>query len=174
MGDENKTAEQEPLEPSQVENKVNEVNKEIEQLTKQLEQEKEAKLMARADLDNYKKRVQKEREEMTFLGNATILSIVLEILEDLERGLADLKEIPVGLSMIKDKVNNLLAEQDIVELPIKEGDDFDPSKMEAIGTITVNEPEKDKKVIHVDRKAYIIKSKDMLIRTARVIVGKKG
>lgn len=166
MSDENKQEETAPLEKS--------INAQLDELKKQLEQEKEAKLMARADLDNFKKRVQKEREEMSLLGNATILSILLEVLEDLERGLADLKEVPVGLSMIKDKVNNLLSEQGIEEIEIKEGDNFDPSRMEAIGTITVQDDSQVNKIIHVDRKGYKLKSKDALIRTARVIVGRKA
>lgn len=149
-------------------------NEEVDKLTKLLEEEKEAKLRVLADFDNYKKRIVKERDEISLLGNATILNILLEIQDDLLKALEEIENPPLGLKMINDKVKTFLGEQDIVEVEVKPDDKFDPSFMEAIGTVTVNEDDKANKVIHVDRKAYKLKSKDMLLRTARVIVGKKG
>ncbi|MBP9759027.1 nucleotide exchange factor GrpE [Candidatus Dojkabacteria bacterium] len=149
-------------------------NEEVENLSHLLEEEKEARLRALADFDNYKKRVAKERDEINLLGNSMILNTLLEIQDDLLKAIEEIENPPMGLKMINDKVKNFLNEQNIVEVEIKPDDKFDPTYMEAIGTITVNEEEKANKVIHVDRKAYKIQSRDMLLRTARVIVGKKG
>lgn len=146
----------------------------IGELYKQLESEKEAKLQVLADFDNYKKRIAKEREEFNLLGNASILSILLEIQTDLNRAIAEISDAPIGLTMIKDKINNFLIEQDIEEMVVNVDDKFDPQYMQAIGAVVVNEEDKIGKVVHVDRNAYKLKTKDMLIQTARVIVGKKG
>ena len=146
----------------------------ISELYKQLESEKEAKLQVLADFDNYKKRIAKEREEFNLLGNASILSILLEIQTDLNRAIAEISDAPIGLTMIKDKINNFLTEQDIEEIVVSVDDKFEPQYMEAIGAVVVNEEDKIGKVVHVDRNAYKLKTKDMLIQTARVIVGKKG
>lgn len=146
----------------------------ISELYKQLESEKEAKLQVLADFDNYKKRIAKEREEFNLLGNASILSILLEIQTDLNRAIAEISDAPIGLTMIKDKINNFLTEQDIEEIVVSVDDKFEPQYMEAIGAIVVNDEDKIGKVVHVERNAYKLKTKDMLIQTARVIVGKKG
>lgn len=146
----------------------------ISELYKQLESEKEAKLQVLADFDNYKKRIAKEREEFNLLGNASILSILLEIQTDLNRAIAEISGAPIGLTMIKDKINNFLTEQDIEEIVVSVDDKFEPQYMEAIGAIVVNDEDKIGKVVHVERNAYKLKTKDMLIQTARVIVGKKG
>lgn len=162
-------------EKNQTEEKQEDVTPEviIEELEKQVYEEKERTLMALAELDNYKKRVQKEKEEMNLFANASILNILLEVMDDLGRGLGELEEVPVGLSMIQDKVSNVLVESGVEEVEINVGDNFDPKKMEAISTITVPEDDQNNKVIHIERKGYKIKDKDFVIRGSRVVVGKK-
>lgn len=148
-----------------------EKDKSIQQL---LEVETEKRLKVLADFENFKKRVQKEREEMNLLANASMLNMFLEVMDDLNRAIGDMEDVPEGLSMIQDKVKNLLDQQGLEEIDVKVGDVFQPSKMEAIGTITVQDEKQDNKIIHVERKGYKLADKDVIVRGVRVIVGKKA
>ncbi|MBD3362540.1 nucleotide exchange factor GrpE [Candidatus Dojkabacteria bacterium] len=145
----------------------------IKDLEERLQEEKESRLVALADFENYKKRVQAEKEQLNLLANATVLNLVLEVLDDLQRAMQDMEEVPAGLSMIEGKITNLLEEQGLEQINVEEGDEFDPKLMEALGTVTVEDKEKDGKVIHLERKGYKFKDKDIIVRGARVIVGKK-
>ncbi|MCA9386023.1 nucleotide exchange factor GrpE [Candidatus Dojkabacteria bacterium] len=146
----------------------------VTKLTAELEEMKEKNLRVLADFENYKKRIQKEREEMNLLGNSVVLGMLLEVMDDLNRGLEQMEgEAPVGLTMINDKIMNLLSEQNIEEVGVSVGDVFDPKVMEAVGTVSVPDENQDNKVIHVERKGYKVKDKDVMLRGCRVIVGKK-
>lgn len=144
----------------------------IEQLELQIKELENARLMALADFDNYKKRVQKEREEISFLGNTMVMNILLDIVDDLKRAISNSDSSKDGLEMIVSKVEGILNEQGIVPVEVKVGDSFDPKAMEAIGTVMVNEELQNNTVVHVDRTGYKYQDKEMMIRTARVIVGK--
>ncbi len=152
----------------------NQTHPNLDDLLSQLEILKHEKLKALADFENFKKRVLQERQEFNLLSNSVIFSLLLEIADDLARAIAQIKDHSEGLGMILEKIKALLKENNIVEIEINEGDVFDPHKMEAIGTVTVNEIEKDNHVLHVERKGYKYADKDMYVRLPRVIVGKKG
>ncbi len=145
----------------------------ISELKERLDFETSKKLEILADFKNYKQRVEREREDLVLLGNKVLLNIVLEIRDDLNRALEEI-ENPTGLVMISDKIANLLKEQNIEEVEVKKGDSFNSEVMEAIGTINVENPAEDGKVMHIERLGYRVGGRDQMLRTARVIVGKKA
>jgi molecular chaperone GrpE len=82
------TTESSPLREEKGENE----NKEIEELKKKLEEkEKEAKenfdrfLRMAADLENYKKRAAREKEEYVKFGNEDLIKAILPFIDNLER-----------------------------------------------------------------------------------------
>ena len=64
-----------------------ECGKENEVLTAQLEQEKNARMTVLADFINYRKRADKEKEELRVTANKEMLQHIIEVIADFDRAL---------------------------------------------------------------------------------------
>ena len=145
-----------------------------ENLAAEVEKYKDAALRARADLDNYRKRVAREKEDAIRYANNSLLESLLPILDNFELGLEAAKNTPdatgivQGLQMVRKQLEDFLREHG-VESVNAEGNPFDPNLHDAVG----HEPNSDVTegtVIRQLRKGF--KLKDRLIRPASVIVSK--
>jgi len=125
---------------------------------------------AAADFQNYKRRVEQERQDMARLANAALIINMLPMIDDLERALQNVDAQLAGLTwldgvrLIHRKFQALL-EMNGVEEIAADGEHFDPNVHEAV---MFGEGE-DGKVISVVQKGY--KLGDRIIRPAMVIVG---
>jgi molecular chaperone GrpE len=140
----------------------------------ELEKCKDAALRARADLDNYRKRVAREKEDAIRYANNSLLESLLPILDNFELGLeaarnsSDAAGIIQGLEMVRKQLEDFLRDHG-VEVVDAVGDRFDPHLHEAVA----HEPSKgvaDGTVVRQLRKGF--KLKDRLIRPASVVVSK--
>jgi molecular chaperone GrpE len=94
---------------------------------------------ARAELANYKRRVETQRAEMVFSANADLLIKLLPILDDLELAVANSpngdaeawKEWSDGIALILAKFHTVLTSVGVSPIPA-EGETFDPNIHEAI------------------------------------------
>lgn len=148
---------------------------ELAKVIAQLEMEKEAKLRALADLDNYRKRVEKERAELITSANMSILRAIIDVIDDFERMVEDLeqpgKEDPIdAFAGVLGKTKGILKDYSVSEVSASIGDKLDPSFMEAIGTVA-SEPDMAGKIVHIAQKGYKYDKNGMVIRPVRVIVG---
>jgi molecular chaperone GrpE len=119
-----------------------------------------------ADFDNYKKRVQRDREEQTRSANDKLLYELLGFLDDFERALgskATPEEFRRGVESIHANLLSMLQSKGLVESPC---DNFDPTLHEAL---CVGEGEEGK-VLEVFQKGYCMGPR--VIRYAKVKVGK--
>lgn len=146
----------------------------VENLTTELEKYKDAALRARADLDNYRKRVAREKEDAIRYANNSLLESLLPILDNFELGLDAARNTPEaagivqGLQMVRKQLEDFLRDHG-VEIVHAEGTPFDPNLHEAVA----HEPDsaaKEGTVIRQVRKGF--KLKDRLIRPASVVVSK--
>lgn len=140
----------------------------------ELEKYKDAALRARADLDNYRKRVAREKEDAIRYANNSLLESLLPILDNFELGLDAAKNaseaagIVQGLQMVRKQLEDFLRDHG-VQIVNAEGSPFDPNLHEAVG----HEPSGDVAegtVLRQLRKGF--KLKDRLIRPASVVVSK--
>ena len=74
-----------------VREETQEISKE-EQLAKDLAQEKDKFLRLFAEFENYKKRTSKERIELFRTANEELMTVLLPILDDFDRGLNEIKK----------------------------------------------------------------------------------
>jgi molecular chaperone GrpE len=94
---------------------------------------------ARAELANYKRRIETQRAEMVLSANADLLIKLLPVLDDLELALANSpdgdveawKEWHEGITLIHQKFYTILTNVGVSPIPA-EGEFFDPSVHEAI------------------------------------------
>jgi molecular chaperone GrpE len=145
-----------------------------ESLAAELDKYKDAALRARADLDNYRKRVAREKEDAIRYANNSLLESLLPILDNFELGLeaakntSDATGIIQGLQMVRKQLEDFLRDHG-VEIVNAEGNSFDPKLHDAVA----HEPSPDVSegtVIRQLRKGFRLK--DRLIRPASVIVSK--
>ncbi len=91
----------------------------IQQLTEDLEKEKKDYLFLRADFDNYRKRMLKEREELLRNAGEKVLKGLLPIVDDFERGLQATKDaeeaaaVREGMELIYNKLLRYLADNGV-------------------------------------------------------------
>ena len=135
---------------------------------------KDLALRARADLDNFRKRALREKEEAIRYANNGLLERLLPVVDNFELGLDAAKSAPgadailQGLGMVARQFRDFLASSGVSEIPT-EGADFDPNLMEAVGH--EHDPEvPEGKVLRQTRRGY--KLRDRLLRPASVFVSK--
>jgi molecular chaperone GrpE len=129
-------------------------------------------LRAAADLDNYRKRVARERDELIRSTRESVISTLLPALDNLERALdhsEDGTPLHEGLLQVQKQFQRALAEFGLSEIIAKPGDPFDPSIHEAVSQIeSAEHPEGT--IVEQLHSAY--KIADRLLRPARVVVSK--
>lgn len=146
----------------------------ISELEAALEKEKKEYLFLRADFDNYRKRMLKDREELLRNAGEKVLRGILPIVDDFERGLAAIKDtegadaVRQGMELIYNKLLKYLADNGVK--PIEStGQPFDADLHEAIATIPAPTPELKGKVVDTTTRGYMIN--DKVLRHAKVAVG---
>src|SRR5262247_4228361 len=70
---------------------------EIERLQQELRREHDMHLRALADFDNYRKRVQRERDSAAQAGKRQLVLALLDVLDDFERALAYANTAPESI-----------------------------------------------------------------------------
>ena len=135
---------------------------------------KEAAIRSAADLDNYRKRMARERSEDLRFARSGLIEELLPIFDNFSMGLQMAEQeqdsmIYKGMAMVKGQLDDFLSAQGVKEVAA-EGV-FDPNYHEAVA-----EEEKEGaeagEILFVKRKGYILH--DRLLRAAAVIVAKGG
>lgn len=146
-------------------------------LKRQFEEEREGRLRALADYQNLKKRVEEEQKNFISITNAVILGELLDILDDLDRAIKNMKveeKEQVGIRIVRDKLKKIIDTNGLVEIKYKVGDTLDPDFCEAVGIVAVEDKETDNTIREIVQKGYKVKDGDRVVRPLRVIVGKKS
>jgi molecular chaperone GrpE len=127
-----------------------------------------------AELENYRKRVAREREDDIKRARAGLLEDLLPVLDNFELGMLEVRKgdpkspIVVGMEMIERQLKDFMTSAGVEAIEAI-GAPFDPNLHEAVS----QEPSKDVpegKIIRQLRKGY--KLRDRLLRAAMVVVSK--
>jgi len=115
---------------------------EIERLQQALNREHAMHLRALADFDNYRKRVQRERESAAQAGKRQLVLALLDVMDDFERALAYANTAPesilTGARVIHQRLMDLLQVQGVVPYT-SAGQPFDPVLHEAVEVINTDQ-----------------------------------
>ena len=136
--------------------------------------EKDKYLRLFADFENYKRRTEEEKKNISIFVEQLIFSELIVIVDDFERFLnsetsAD-KKIVEGVSLIFKKINSFLTKYEVKKIEIKEGDEFNDEIAESVSTQEVTDKNMENKIMKVYENGY--KIRDKVLRFAKVIVGK--
>lgn len=147
----------------------------LEQLRGDLDRFKDLAMRSAADLENYRKRAAREKEDAIKYANAAFLERLVPILDNFELGLGAAKTdaaagaIVSGLEMVARQLQDFLTACGVEPVQAEPGNPFDPNVHEAIGQAehaTIVEGA----VIQQMRKGF--KLRDRLLRPATVLVSK--
>jgi molecular chaperone GrpE len=151
---------------------------EIKGIQSELKRERELRIRALADLDNYRKRVERERGAAERSGKRAIILPLLDVMDDFERALEHVDQSPdavvEGLRAIHKRLADTLKAQGIT--PIESvGRQFDPMMHEAVGAIEAGANEagtalEPGAVTDETRRGYLWDGD--VLRPARVLVAK--
>ena len=127
-----------------------------------------------AEFENYKKRTSRERIELFRTAGQDIMVSLLPILDDFDRGLAEIKkvkdkELLKGMQLINDKLTTTLQQKGLEPVNAKAGDAFDADLHEAITQIPAPSEKMKGKIIDVIERGYKLGEK--VIRYPKVVIG---
>jgi len=135
------------------------IQKELEEAKAQAAEYLDGWQRARAEFANYRRRQDQERQEMHRSANATLMSRLLPVLDDLERafqtlpyGLLSLTWID-GVALVHRKLEAILQAEGLAPVEVEPGQPFNPLLHEAI-TREVHEDFEEGQVIAEVQKGY--------------------
>lgn len=128
-----------------------------------------------ADFDNFRRRAQKEREELADIVTETIVCKFLPVVDNLTRAVATAKtaqgndaQLLAGLDMISRQMEEVLTKLQVTSVSCV-GEKFDPQKHEAIMQVQ-DETKEDETIIEELQKGYQLKQR--VVRPSMVKVVK--
>lgn len=127
----------------------------------------------RADLENYRKRTQREKEELIKYGNETLLLEILPAVDNMERALDHLDpensdQVVVGVRMTLDMLIAALKKFGVTAVAAEKGSAFDSALHQAMGHVASELPANS--IAEVFQKGYLLNER--LLRPAMVMVSK--
>jgi molecular chaperone GrpE len=126
----------------------------------------------RADLENYRKRVQREKEELLKYGNESLILEILPVIDNMERALSHASEEPhvaviEGIRLTYAMLISALKKFGVTTIETMPGTPFDPAFHQAMRQVESAELPSNT-VVEEMQKGYLIN--DRLLRAAMVSV----
>ena len=152
----------------------------LEQLEEQIRlkdeeilKQKDTFLREKAELDNFKKRLTKEKEDFVQFANERLLKELLQIEDNLERAMAapnaTLESLKEGVEMIQKQFKDFLKNQKVEAIEAL-GKPFDPNLHEVLNQQESEEHEENT-VIEEYSKGFTLNGR--ILRSAKVVISKK-
>lgn len=151
-----------------------EVEREIGALREELEALNGKWLRALADLDNYKKRVERDRARWADTAREEVLLDVLDVVDSFERALAssggraDRDSFRSGVELILKQLTDVLRKHGVVPIETR-GREFDPNVHEAVAHVESDEHDANQ-IVEETQRGYM--HGDRLLRCSKVVVSK--
>jgi molecular chaperone GrpE len=134
-------------------------------------------LRAMAELDNYRKRAARDKEDSIKYGNEKLIKDILPILDSLDRALHQASDLTVrnnfeafqqGLELIHSQILGCLERHGVVKIAAK-GEEFDPDRHQALMQVETPEMESNR-VVDEYESGYTLHGR--LLRPSKVSVSK--
>ncbi len=155
---------------------IGELKDQAEQLSKESALYKDKWLRAEAEMDNYKKRIHKDRVEQLKYGYETLIRELLPVMDNLERAIEYSKKhsqkdsLSEGVELTFKMLKRVMESFGVSAVETV-GKPFDPNFHEGLG-VEESDRYDDNIIVREVEKGYLYH--DRLLRPAKVIVGKKS
>ena len=156
------------------EKEIEELKKKVEEKEKEVKEHQDRLLRVAADLENYKKRMAREKEEWVKFANEDLIKSILPFVDNLERAVnhsektEDIQSLVEGLKLTVRQLLNILNKFGVSPIEAL-GKPFDPTVHEAMLVVETDQHEANR-VVEEFQKGYLLN--DRLLRPAMVSVSK--
>lgn len=158
-----------------LEDRIRLLTEELQEREKELVEARDMSLRAVAEADNYKKRLEREREERLRRDEANLVVSFIPVLDTLDKALEQAagdwpgaEKFREGIELTRQQFRDILARKGL-ERFVTVGQQFNPETSEALAVEDSSESE-DGVVIREFSAGYMMRG--ALVRTARVIVAR--
>jgi len=172
-GDQKKSSEEAIEQAEQQAEQIADLNAQLDALKAENSELKNQYLRKQADFENFRKRMQREKQESIKYANSNLLQDLVTIIDDFERAIRsseesrDFESFHSGIKMIEHQFVNMLERKYGLTRMESEGKEFDPQQHEAINM--EESPEVDVQTVVEDyQKGYMLN--DRVLRHAKVKV----
>ena len=154
---------------------VTKLKEELKEKEKEIKELRDKYLRALAELDNYRKRMDKEFDDYKKYSKVDFFKKIIPVLDSFDRAMsgaevnADFKNFHKGVEIIHRQLRDALKSCGLIEFSAL-GEIFDPARHEAIATVTTDD-KPENTVIEEVCKGYIVT--DRVIKPAKVFVSKQ-
>ena len=143
-----------------------------EQLEQEVAKWKDQAIRTAAELENYRKRMSREKLDALRYGNQGLLEELLPVLDNFDMGMQAAAQeqgsmLYMGMNMVHKQIGDFLSSQGVTEIPAEVGGEFNPNLHEAISQEASDDVEADK-IIRVVRKGYNMGER--LLRPTNVLI----
>jgi molecular chaperone GrpE len=151
---------------------VGDLSRDLEEVREELDRVNDRHLRLAAEFDNYRKRIERDRQTLVARLQVDLVASLLDVVDDLER-VAETGEtttaaaVVEGVRLVEKKFLTILNAAGLEPLD-SEGEPFDPETMEAVATVPTDDPARDHVVADVFQRGY--RFGEVLVRPARVRV----
>jgi molecular chaperone GrpE len=129
-----------------------------------------------AEMDNMRKRFDRDRDSFVKYGNEKILKALLDVMDNFDRSIdavaneedEKVKNFRVGVEMVRNQFGDVLKNNGLEEVKCL-GEQFDPNFHEALAQQPA-EGKEENEVINEYQKGYILNGR--LLRAAKVVIAK--
>ncbi len=173
MTDETTPVEPSPIaEPSQAEEELTCLRQALEEKSREAEANHDRALRAAAELENFKKRTQREREEYIRFANESLLREILPVLDNFDRALeaaragSEAQGVVAGVELIQRELLKVLEKFGVTPYNAL-GQPFDPERHEAVRRV-VRPDAPDMTVVEETQRGYLLNGR--VLRPAMVVV----
>ncbi|MDZ7792501.1 MAG: nucleotide exchange factor GrpE [Spirochaetia bacterium] len=172
-GDAKQSSEEAIEQAEQQAEQIDDLNAQIDALKAENSELKNQYLRKQADFENFRKRMQREKQESIKYANSNLLQDLVTIIDDFERAIRsseesrDFESFHSGIKMIEHQFVNMLERKYGLTRMESEGKEFDPQQHEAINM--EESPEVGVQTVVEDyQKGYLLN--DRVLRHAKVKV----
>lgn len=139
---------------------------ELDQVTRERDEYLDSMLRLRAEFDNSRKRLERERERILQTASERILVSLLPVLDNLDRALQSEGDVREGVRATRDQLAEVLDREGL--LPVdSDGEHFDPNVHEAVMSQPSEEHEEGT-ILQTFERGYLLNGKT--VRVAKVVV----
>jgi molecular chaperone GrpE len=167
--------EEEPVEEEEVMKltPLEQLQEDVRLKDEELLKQKDTFLREKAELENFKKRLTKEKEDFVQFANERLLKELVQIEDNLERAMsapnATLESLKEGIEMIQKQFATFLKNQKVESIEAL-GKPFDPNLHEVLNQQESDEHEENTVVLEYS-KGYTLNGR--ILRSAKVVISKK-
>lgn len=155
---------------------VTKMKEDLKNKDKEIKEFKDKYLRALADLDNYRKRMDKELDSYRKYAQVEFFNKIIPVLDSFDRAIDgaslenDYEKYTQGVEMIYRQLKDALRSMGLEEFSSL-GDFFDPTRHEAVATV-VNNDKPDNTIVEEISKGYVVHER--VIKPAKVLVSKQN